>query len=172
MGLSLVGAPRRRTRVDAPRDVGQGLVEFALIFPVIALLLLGLFDLGRAVYAYNTIGNAARQGARVAAVNQILTSPDCSNQKPIEDPADPHWSITTCAASIATSLNVSPADVSVQFQAPPGATTSCSPAINIGCIASVTVHYVFSPITPIIGSMFPSIPMESTAQMSIERVFP
>ena len=79
-----------------PASRGQSLVEFALVFPVVALLIFGLVDLGRAVYAYSTIANAARQGARVAAVNQILTSSECNNQKPVEDPSDPHWSIKTC----------------------------------------------------------------------------
>ena len=64
----------RRIRRRSQR--GQGLVEFALVFPVFILLLFGILDLGRAVYAYNTIGDAAREGARVAIVNQIQTSPD------------------------------------------------------------------------------------------------
>ena len=71
-------------RRSAARERGQGLVEFALVFPVFILLLLGIFDLGRAVYAYNTIGDAAREGARVAIVNQIETSPDC-----VLGPTDP-----------------------------------------------------------------------------------
>ena len=37
---------------------GQALVEFALVVPVFILLLVGLFDLGRAVYTFNTISNA------------------------------------------------------------------------------------------------------------------
>jgi Flp pilus assembly protein TadG len=49
---------------------GQGLVEFALVFPILMLMLLGLVDLGRAVFAYNTITNAAREGARLGIVNQ------------------------------------------------------------------------------------------------------
>ena len=57
--------------VRAGRPRGQALVEFALVFPVLILILLGIFEVGRAVFAYNTIGNAAREGARVAAVNQI-----------------------------------------------------------------------------------------------------
>ena len=49
---------------------GQSLASSPFVFPVLALLLFALLDLGRAVYMYNTLANAARQGARVAAVNQ------------------------------------------------------------------------------------------------------
>src|SRR5207237_7822882 len=43
---------------------GQSMVEFAVLAPVFFLLLLGTIDLGRAVYIYNAISNAAREGAR------------------------------------------------------------------------------------------------------------
>jgi hypothetical protein len=151
---------------------GQGLVEFALVFPVIALLFFGVFDLGRAVFAYSTIANAARQGARVAVVNQLQVSPECSASKPVEDPNNPHWSIKTCAASAAISLGVTAADVTVSYAKPAGSALECSSALHVGCIATVTVHYHYLPMTPIFSSIFPSMAMDSTSQMPIERVFP
>src|ERR671912_110155 len=57
---------RRSCNTSTRRDRGQALVEFALVLP--------LFLLGRAVFAYNTLTNAAREGARLAIVNQDLTS--------------------------------------------------------------------------------------------------
>jgi hypothetical protein len=45
---------------------GQSMVEFAVLAPIFFLLLLGTIDLGRAVYIYNTISDAAREGARAA----------------------------------------------------------------------------------------------------------
>src|SRR3954452_4756204 len=42
---------------------GQSLVEFALLLPVIALLVLGTTDLGRAFFAYQRLTNAVMQGA-------------------------------------------------------------------------------------------------------------
>src|SRR3989442_3505147 len=48
------------------RRAGQSMVEFAVLAPVFFLLLLGTIDLGRAVYTYNAISNAAREGARAA----------------------------------------------------------------------------------------------------------
>src|SRR6185312_16248181 len=49
---------------------GQALVEFALVLPIFILLLVGIFDFGRAIYAYNTISNAAREAVRVGVVDQ------------------------------------------------------------------------------------------------------
>ncbi len=160
-------------RPHCRKSRGQALVEFALVTPLLTMLLFGIFDLGRAIYAYSTIANAARVGARVASVNQILSSPDCSEQKPVEDPSSPHWSIETCAADSAISLGVQPGDVSVGYSAPSGTTLSCTGgALDVGCIASVTVHYTFTPVTPVIGNLVGSVHMDSTSQMPIERVFP
>ena len=151
---------------------GQGLVEFALVFPLIILVLAAIFDFGRAVYAFNTVANAAREGARVAAVDQILTSPDCQETMPVEDPANPHWSIQTCAASSATALGIQTSAVTVTYSSPPATTLSCSPALHVGCIASVTVNYTWRAITPVIGDLIGPIAMSSTSQIPIERVFP
>lgn len=43
---------------------GQSIVEFALILPIMVLVIAGIFDLGRAFFASITITNAAREGAR------------------------------------------------------------------------------------------------------------
>jgi len=42
---------------------GQSLVEFALMLPILLLLLLGAIDLGRAFHSSISITNAAREGA-------------------------------------------------------------------------------------------------------------
>lgn len=48
---------------------GQALVEFALIIPIMLLLMLGLFDLGRIVFTRNGLNDGARQGAREASID-------------------------------------------------------------------------------------------------------
>ena len=50
------------------RTRGQTLVEFALVFPLFALLLFGLIDVGRLVYINNAISEGAREGARFGSV--------------------------------------------------------------------------------------------------------
>lgn len=44
---------------------GQALVEFALVAPILALLLLGATDMTRAFYTYIVLSNASREAARV-----------------------------------------------------------------------------------------------------------
>jgi Flp pilus assembly protein TadG len=48
---------------------GQSLIEFALILPLMVLVIAGIFDLGRAFYASITITNAAREGARYGTLH-------------------------------------------------------------------------------------------------------
>jgi hypothetical protein len=48
----------------------QALIEFALISPVLLLLLFGIIDIGRAVFYYDTLNHAVREGARAAVQAQ------------------------------------------------------------------------------------------------------
>lgn len=59
--------------------IGQSLVEFALILPLFVLLVIGIFDIGRAFFAYIAISNAAREGARL-----YTFWPDKTNRANIE----------------------------------------------------------------------------------------
>lgn len=165
-------APRRRGPGGWADATGQGLVEFALVFPLIALFVVAFLDMGRAVWSYTTITNAAREGARVAAVNQLATLTDCDETRPIEDPADAHWTIRGCALTAAKPLGITNADISVSFAAPPGTLVTCDPSVHIGCIASVTITYAYTPSTPLVSALIPAIDMTSTSQMPVERVFP
>jgi Flp pilus assembly protein TadG len=48
---------------------GQALIEFALSLSLLCLLILGIVDAGRAVVAAISLANAAREGARYAALH-------------------------------------------------------------------------------------------------------
>ena len=47
-----------------PAEKGQGLVELAIVLPVLIVVVIGLLDLGRAYFSVIIINNAAREGAR------------------------------------------------------------------------------------------------------------
>lgn len=49
-------------------------MEFALILPVLLLMLLAILDFGRAIYAYSVISNCAREGARYGSVTPLDTT--------------------------------------------------------------------------------------------------
>jgi hypothetical protein len=48
---------------------GQGLAEFAFIIPMFLMMLFGIVDFGRVIWARNSLENAAREGARYAIVH-------------------------------------------------------------------------------------------------------
>jgi hypothetical protein len=48
------------------RHHGQSMIEFALLAPIFFLLLFGTIDLGRGIYIYNSLSDAAREGTRAA----------------------------------------------------------------------------------------------------------
>jgi hypothetical protein len=50
------------------RSRGQALVEFALALPIFLILMMAVFDMGRAIYMYNGVAEAARELARVTSV--------------------------------------------------------------------------------------------------------
>jgi Flp pilus assembly protein TadG len=138
---------------------GQSLVEFALVLPVLVVMLLGLFDAGRAVIGYTTISNAARVGARVAIVNQ---SNDASCPDRVADPSAP-LTFKCAAAAQTTGLGVSPASI-------PDLVVTGTGCPEIGCDVTVTVNYVYQPITPVIGNLIGTISLVATETMKIEHV--
>lgn len=46
------------------KEEASGLLEFALILPLLVLMVIGVFDIGRGYTTYITLGNGAREGAR------------------------------------------------------------------------------------------------------------
>ncbi len=135
---------------------GQSLVEFALILPIFILLLVGLFDFGRAIYGYNTISNAAREAARVAIVNQTTSE------------------IKAEAVKQSVSLNIPSSQVTVTYanrDLSSGAPCNTTPIQN-GCIAQVTIVYQYRAATPLIGNLVGDLNLSSTARMPVERSYP
>jgi len=147
---------RRRSR-------GQALVEFAIVFPIIALVTLGLLDLGRAIYTYNTLAQSARQAVRVAIVNQQTSV------------------VRTQAINSGATLGLTTSNVDVCFKTSSSGQTSCASigtdncprrARDIGCLAIVRTHVNYAPMTPIISIFWSSIPLSSTSIEPIEYVCP
>lgn len=57
-------------KIHSPSSLkGQSLVEMALLLPVLLLLSVVTFDLGRGIYYYSAVYNAAREGARYGIIN-------------------------------------------------------------------------------------------------------
>ena len=65
------------TRLHRRTDRGQTLVEFALILPILVILLVGIFDLGHVVWTNDALSNASREAARYAIVHGGSDSTAC-----------------------------------------------------------------------------------------------
>lgn len=70
---------RRWSGIAAPcagmrNNIGQALVELALVFPIFILLLVGAAEFGRLAYAAIEISNAARAGASYGSQTHITAS--------------------------------------------------------------------------------------------------
>jgi Flp pilus assembly protein TadG len=68
------------------REEGVAAVEFAIILPVLALILFGVLEFGRVWSQYQVYNGAAREGARCAAV--AVTS-DCVPEEELRAAAEP-----------------------------------------------------------------------------------
>jgi Flp pilus assembly protein TadG len=155
--------PRRRSR-------GQALVEFALILLPLVVILFGVLDFGRAIYAYNTLSNAARAGVRVAIVNQNAAGTGCAGGTLGTPPSTTQVSAHDCAVQAAVA--VGPVTVTVLYFDPKDDTSACSP-VQVGCLAEVTAKTNFVPVTPIISGLVGSgIALSSTSKEPVEFVCP
>ena len=57
-----------------PKSRGQAMVEFALLSGVLFLLVMGIFDFGRAIAVYINIAEAAHEGARQLVLRSNFAS--------------------------------------------------------------------------------------------------
>jgi Flp pilus assembly protein TadG len=66
----------RKTTNPTPRvRRGQGLVEFALVMPILLLLIMGIVDFGWMVFNYNSLYNGVREALRYGSVTGLGSTP-------------------------------------------------------------------------------------------------
>ena len=134
----------RRARSPRPRDRGAAAVEFALLLPLLLLLVFGIIDFGRALNAQITLTQAAREGARVAALGQS--------------------GVTSRAQAAAIGLK----GVAVSV------VTACPAGSLPGTDAVVKVSYSFSFITPVgaVAGLFGGSGYGAPITLSAQGVMP
>jgi hypothetical protein len=62
------------------RQQGQGMVEFALVAPLLFLMLFGVMEGGWLLFHNHQVSNAAREGARFAVVNGEMSGTDLTTE--------------------------------------------------------------------------------------------
>jgi Flp pilus assembly protein TadG len=66
---------------------GQSMTEFALVLPILALLLFGVIQFGIVFNNYITLTDAVRAGARKGAVGRHLNNPAAAVEQTVRDAA-------------------------------------------------------------------------------------
>jgi Flp pilus assembly protein TadG len=118
---------------------GQSLVEFAMVLPLLVLLMFGITDFGRIFHAYLTIDHAGREAARAASIGKDNTT------------------VKSTAVNDATGIDLTVGQVGVT----PATRTS-------GTDVTVTITYPITFLTPVIGSIVGPITLEDTTVMRVE----
>ena len=179
------------------RPEGQTLVEFALVLPIFVLIVVGIFDAGRAVYTNSVLSQAAREGARLAAVEA-----GCIGISPLPPgavrEANGSPGVRICPLDLArfkihvgdavdrmavsvrpiAGFHISCNEDTVADPAPAGEWTEttggngCDDGFGAsvgasGDLVSVRVEHTYQPITPIIGSLIGPITLSGSASMVI-----
>jgi Flp pilus assembly protein TadG len=73
--------PTRTLRSKHRGEGGQSMVEFVVILPILAMCFLAIWQCGVAFHNYLALTDAARVGARAAAVNRATTTGACQAAK-------------------------------------------------------------------------------------------
>lgn len=115
---------------------GAAAIEYALLLPVLLLIVLGIIDAGRLLWVYTTLNRAAAAAARCAVVN----ASECSSEPQIK----------SRVVAEAWGLGISPAAVAVTTAA---------------CGVQVSANYDFAFIIPGLGAISPlgTITLRATA---------
>ena len=104
-------------------------MELAILTPVLFLLTLGAFELGRGVWTKHTLSHAAREAARYASVRST-TSDDPATAAKIE------------ARAKESAIGIDTSQLQVQ--------TTWTPSNAPGGTVRVHVQYAFHPVTPLV----------------------
>ncbi|TMG55959.1 MAG: pilus assembly protein [Chloroflexi bacterium] len=123
-------------------DLGQSMVELALLLPVLVFGLIGGADLARAYALQLAVQNGARAGAEAFAIDQAKNAQQAVQRAKDEMGRTPGMSCDLAHQCL----------VSINW--PPGATTdgsSCTvspPTVDDPCFVTVRVRYTFKTIIP------------------------
>ncbi len=153
--------------VESDRQNGQAIIEFGLVAILFFMIVLGIFDLGRAVFYYSNLSNAAREGARYGAVhpddNAGITAAVCQFSTGV-GLGCPSPATTVCGASL---------DPAVACPDPPTTTLTIAKephAVTNDNYIQIHLIYNFSPVTPMIALFLDGgqIPLNIETTMRIE----
>ena len=142
-------------------ETGQGVLEFALVIPIILVLVVGIFEAGRALWIYSAVTNASREATRYGSA-----SGDTGSGPAYSDCAG----IQAIARQLGAPGRVENADITITYDSGPETTSegSCPVAtIDSGdrIIVQVVGHFTPAAFVPIFR--FPSFDITSLTRRTI-----
>ena len=146
---------------------GVALIEFALVLPMILLLLLGTIDVGKAVNYWNDETHLANEAARYAAVNKSPVTGETINQA-VHDEAD------SAELRNGGTGSVSSPGVQICIWFPQNLDTADDPVRdhNIGNPVQVVVHAQYNWLAYLVGKGLPiHSDLTGTSTMRIEQTY-
>jgi Flp pilus assembly protein TadG len=155
-----------RHRPSHSRRCGQSLVEFALVLPLMLLVIMSVVDFGRGIFAFNEVANAAREGGRTGIVNQTLTDIRARAAEQAIALGIPTAPPASCPAQGGPPPG--PTGICVAIVDPDGSVGSCTTTPAVGCLVVVSVKTTFTALTPVVGNILGPRPLSSTTKQVIE----
>ena len=143
------------------RQIGQTLVEFALILPIFLLLVIGFFDVGRAVFYYSSLTNAVREATRFAIVNRDAIEKEISAG--CDDGIEEH-PLKLKVIESAFGINEDMLDPCTDIVVIVGKTGELFETVSI----EVTLNY--EPITPLLSQIVGGIPLVVQSKMYVAPI--
>jgi Flp pilus assembly protein TadG len=102
---------------EPTRDDGQTFVEFALVLPLLVMLVLGIAQFGLAFHNYLSITDATRVGARAAAVKRTTGACDAAKNAIQNTVSAEQWTEISTRITCTAGTNVGDA-ITVQVKYP------------------------------------------------------
>jgi Flp pilus assembly protein TadG len=92
------------------REDGQAFVEFAIVLPVLVMLMLGICQFGLAFHNYLSVTDATRVGARAAAVKRTAGACDAARTAIQNTVSARQWSTISSQITCTTPDGTDPGD--------------------------------------------------------------
>lgn len=164
-------APRATSLTANERSAhrGQALVEFALVVPLLLLLLFGVIDVARYVYNTNALSEAARQAARVGAVSIRGNCSGLNRTQCVQQTAKTTLTAVPISTSeVAVICQRLERDGSMPTTNDAGTTTdNCGGQWRINDMMVVTIRTNFNLVTPLIGQLIGTPTMTGQARITV-----
>lgn len=158
---------KKEVQAHSRRETAQGMVEFALILPLLLVLFLGVIEVGRLLFIYSSVTTASREAARYGSAagdigGYIAHYQDCAG-------------IRAAARRMGYLAGIQDIDIEIEYDEGPESTTyaSCpvgelgpSPSeVALGDRITVQVEANYQPMVLLVN--LPAFPITSRSSRTI-----